>query len=100
MYYVLAQNLEERESLRKFCLSQGVGAVFHYVPLHLSPMGEKLGYNQGDLPMTEEYSSRLLRLPLYAGLSRDEQQRVVKSVLRYFEEKSLKAHSRLANSGA
>lgn len=46
----------------------GVSAVFHYIPLHTSPMGLKLGYKKGDLPKTENLSGRLLRLPMYAEL--------------------------------
>ena len=42
----------------------GILAVFHYVPLHTSPMGMTMGYRPGDLPVTEDVSSRLLRLPL------------------------------------
>ena len=46
--------------------------VFHYIPLHTSPMGTKLGYKEGDLPITEEYSTRLLRLPLYPDMTEEE----------------------------
>ena len=42
--------------------------MFHYVPLHTSPVGLSLGYEAGMLPVTESISDRLLRLPMYAGL--------------------------------
>ena len=47
---------------------RGYQATFHYVPLHTSPMGKRLGYREGMLPVTETLSARVLRLPLYAGL--------------------------------
>ena len=53
-------------------------APFHYIPLHISPVGESYGYKKGDLPITEEYSSRLVRLPLYADLKEEEQEEVIK----------------------
>ena len=52
---------------------QGIHAVFHYVPLHTSPMGRTFGYREGDLPVTEDLSGRLLRLPLYYDITEEEQ---------------------------
>ncbi|MGI6079302.1 MAG: DegT/DnrJ/EryC1/StrS family aminotransferase, partial [Fastidiosipilaceae bacterium] len=46
--------------------------VFHYIPLHSAPMGQRFGYSVGDLPVTEDLSGRLLRLPMYAGMKGDE----------------------------
>jgi dTDP-4-amino-4,6-dideoxygalactose transaminase len=68
MYYVLVSGLEQRTHvLRK--LNQGdVNAVFHYVPLHSSPAGKRFGRSQGPLPVTDDLSSRLLRLPLWVGI--------------------------------
>ena len=64
---------------------QGVGihAVFHYVPLHSSPMGRTFGYNDGDFPVTENLSGRLLRLPLFHDITEQEQTRVVDQVAAY-----------------
>ena len=56
---------------------RGIHAVFHYVPLHSSPMGRKFGYAKHDLPVTNEISGRLLRLPFYYEMSAEEQYRVV-----------------------
>ena len=60
-----------------------ISAVFHYVPLHTSEMGKKLGYQEGDLPLTEDLSERLLRLPFYFDITRDEQMRVVTSLSEF-----------------
>ena len=56
------------EGLRSF----GIEASFHYLPLHSSKMGKKLGYKLGDLPVTEEISDTLLRLPMYPSLKKSE----------------------------
>ena len=61
----------------------GVLAVFHYIPLHTSPMGESLGHRPGELPVTEDVSGRLLRLPFYFELSDTEQSFVVDRIRRH-----------------
>jgi dTDP-4-amino-4,6-dideoxygalactose transaminase len=55
-------------------------AVFHYVPLHTSPVGLGLGYTDGMLPVTEDIAGRLLRLPFYNALRDDDIQDVVSEV--------------------
>ncbi len=62
---------------------RGVNAVFHYVPLHLSPMGRAFGGRAGDCPVAESASARLLRLPLHNGLEDEEVARVVDAVTSY-----------------
>ena len=52
--------------------SYGIEASFHYLPLHISPMGKKLGYRRGDLPVTEEVAASLIRLPMYPKLKKSE----------------------------
>jgi len=68
MYYILAENLEKRTSLIQDLHNQGINAVFHYVPLHGSPAGEKYCRVSGDMSVTDDISTRLLRLPLWIGL--------------------------------
>jgi dTDP-4-amino-4,6-dideoxygalactose transaminase len=58
----------------------GILAVFHYLPLHLSPMGLRFGGRQGDCPVTEDLSDRLLRLPFFTGMSISEQNQVIDTV--------------------
>ena len=75
---------------RDFCLDElrkrGIRATFHYIPLHSSPYGrEALGYQPSDLPVTEQVSARLLRLPIYPTLRQEEVERVVAAVLEILE---------------
>lgn len=77
MYYVLmAPDIDRGEVLRSF-RSSNVGAVFHYIPLHSAPAGIRFGRAQGDLSCTTDLSERLIRLPLWIGLTEAEQARVV-----------------------
>jgi dTDP-4-amino-4,6-dideoxygalactose transaminase len=83
MFYVLLQDVHTRDALMASMKQDGIGAVFHYVPLHLSPMGEKFGYAPGDLPVTENLAGRLLRLPFYCDLSQEDQLEIVAHVTRF-----------------
>ena len=60
-------------------------AVFHYVPLHASPAGRRFGRAAGALPVTEDLSDRLVRLPLYYGLAEDEARRIAGEVAGFFK---------------
>jgi dTDP-4-amino-4,6-dideoxygalactose transaminase len=83
MFYVLLRTEQAREGLAAHLRQKGIQAVSHYVPLHLSPMGRKWGYEDGSLPVTEDLSARLLRLPLWFGLSNQEQDEVCDGVIEY-----------------
>jgi dTDP-4-amino-4,6-dideoxygalactose transaminase len=61
-------------------------SVFHYIPLHTSDIGRSLGYTEGQLPVTESISGRLLRLPLYFEITRSEQEEVVDCIFSFFNE--------------
>ena len=80
MFYILLPSLEQRNRLIERLRAAGILAVFHYLPLHLSEMGRKLGGKEGDCPVTEDISDRLLRLPFYNELTEAEQERVVAAV--------------------
>ena len=84
MFYILAEDLRTRTRLIDHLKSRGIMAVFHYVPLHTSPVGKKMGYRAGMLPVTEECADRIVRLPLYAGLSDDAMARITDEVRRFF----------------
>lgn len=86
MYYILLSTREVRDALMQDLNRQGISAVFHYVPLHTAPMGQKLGYQEGELPVTEELSGRLLRLPLYYEIRPEEQDRVVEAVTKFLTD--------------
>ena len=75
MYYIQAADLEERTRLIDFLRTRGIQAVFHYVPLHTSPMGRKFA-QEAQLPVTEDVADRLLRLPCFNTLSLPEQEAV------------------------
>lgn len=83
MFYLLMPSLESRQAMIAHLNSRGVNAVFHYLPLHLSDMGQRLGGRPGDCPVCESVSDRLLRLPLFAGLDDQALQQVVEAVQAY-----------------
>jgi dTDP-4-amino-4,6-dideoxygalactose transaminase len=72
MYYILARSGSHRDQLLEFLRSRGVGAVFHYVPLHSTPTGREVGRAHGALKNTDDLSARLIRLPMWVGLTGDE----------------------------
>ncbi|MDD1711343.1 MAG: dTDP-4-amino-4,6-dideoxygalactose transaminase [Methanoregulaceae archaeon] len=81
LFYILFRDERTRDSVMKGLKVQGIHAVFHYIPLHSAPVGLGLGYRKEDLPLTEEMSGRLLRLPMYAGM-RDEERDYIITALR------------------
>lgn len=68
MYYLLLPDVDLRDAFIQNLKSHGVGAVFHYVPLHSSPAGRRYGRASGELHVTDDVSQRLVRLPLWVGL--------------------------------
>jgi dTDP-4-amino-4,6-dideoxygalactose transaminase len=80
MFYLLFPNLEKRNTAIMHLKKRGVEAVFHYLPLHVSPMGEKYGGKQGDCAVTERVSDQLLRLPFYTSMTSDEQRYVIEAL--------------------
>lgn len=80
LYYVLLDARLERDAVLRDMNQHGIGAVFHYVPLHTSIAGRRYGRAQGELRVTETASARLIRLPMWVGLSRTQQDRVVEGL--------------------
>jgi len=80
MFYLLLPDLEARTAFIAHLAARGVKSVFHYVPLHLSPMGVKLGGRDGQCPVTERVSDQLVRLPLFMQLEEEEQSKVIEAV--------------------
>jgi dTDP-4-amino-4,6-dideoxygalactose transaminase len=80
MYYLLLRSPAERERVLAELNEGGVNAVFHYVPLHSSPGGRRHGRAHGRLPVTDDASSRLIRLPLWAGMDHETADRVIDAV--------------------
>ncbi len=83
MYYLLLPDLKSRTAFIKHMKDQGIMCVFHYLPLHLSPMGMNFGGKEGDCPVTEMMSDRLVRLPFYSGISPEDLQRVVEAATAF-----------------
>ena len=84
IYHVLMESETVRNRALAFFREHGIGTTFHYLPLHLSPMGRAMGYGEGDLPVTESVSGRLLRLPIYPSLTDDQQDAVIGAMKEFF----------------
>jgi dTDP-4-amino-4,6-dideoxygalactose transaminase len=82
LFYLLMPHLESRTRLISHLKEQGILSVFHYLPLHLSAMGRQFGGKPGDCPVTEDVSDRLVRLPFYNDLTREDQDRVIDAILQ------------------
>jgi dTDP-4-amino-4,6-dideoxygalactose transaminase len=80
MFYVLLKDGAQREGLISHLEQRGILAVFHYLPLHVSDMGRRFGGREGDCPVTENISGRLLRLPFFNNLTNAEQDDVIAAV--------------------
>ena len=83
MFYLLLPNLELRQKFIMYLRERGIYSVFHYLPLHLSDMGQGFGYKAGDCPITENVSDRLVRLPFHNALTSSEQEQVIDAILDF-----------------
>ena len=83
MFYIILPALEARQALIQHLKERDILAVFHYLPLHLSEMGRRLGGKPGDCPVTEDISDRLLRLPFYSEMSESDQEQVIESIKEF-----------------
>jgi dTDP-4-amino-4,6-dideoxygalactose transaminase len=85
MFYMLFPSLIQRQAFIAHMKSRGIQCVFHYLPLHLSPMGQQHGQAEIDCPVTVDISDRLVRLPLYNELTDSDLDRVVRAVCEFVE---------------
>ena len=85
MFYLKCRSLDERTRFINYMKERGVLCVFHYVPLHSAPAGKKFGRFHGEDIYTTADSNRLVRLPMYYHLSHDDQEFVIKSVIKFYE---------------
>lgn len=85
MFYLKCADLSTRTKLIDYLKSRGVAAVFHYIPLHSSPAGSLFGRFAGEDVFTTFESERLVRLPMYYGLSPRDRETVVRAVLDFYE---------------
>jgi len=84
MFYIKAKNLEERTKLLAFLKENGIFAVFHYVPLHSSPAGQKYGRFHGIDKFTTKESERLIRLPLFYGIKDEEIDYTISKIYEFY----------------
>ena len=84
MFYIKCRDLEERTAFISYLKKNDIMAVFHYVPLHSAPAGLKFGRFHGEDVYTTKESERLVRLPMYYGLSEEERSAVIESVLSFW----------------
>ncbi len=80
MFYIILPTKEIRDNMITSLRERGIQSVFHYIPLHTSPMGKEFGLDGRRLPVTEEYADRLLRLPMYAELTESEVIMIIENV--------------------
>ena len=85
MFYIKLKDLEERTEFISFLKEQNVNAVFHYIPLHSAPAGLKFGRFTGEDVYTTRESERLVRLPMYYGLTESDIETVINAVKHYFQ---------------
>ena len=85
MYYLLLPNLNKRASFIGYMKERNINCVFHYVPLHTSPQGKKVGVCSGRLDVSSDVANRIVRLPIWVGLSSQEQKRIIESTLSYLK---------------
>jgi dTDP-4-amino-4,6-dideoxygalactose transaminase len=84
LYYLLLPDLDNRQAMIKHLAGQGVHATFHYQPLHSAPAGLQYGrVGPEGCPVTDDVADRLVRLPIYAGMSAEDTDQVIESVLSF-----------------
>lgn len=83
MFYMLLPNLETRQRFIMFLREREINSVFHYLPLHLSNMGQKFGGKAGDCPVTEKVSDQLVRLPFHNALTSADQEMVIDAIMEF-----------------
>ena len=84
MFYLKCRDLKERTAFIRFLKERDILAVFHYVPLHSAPAGLRFGRFSGEDVYTTRESDRLVRLPLYYGLTADDQAKVIRAVRDFY----------------
>ena len=85
MFYIKVKDIEERTRLIEFLKHKDIGAVFHYVPLHSAPAGKKYGFFFGRDIYTTKESERLLRLPIYYGLAKENINKICDTIKLFWE---------------
>jgi dTDP-4-amino-4,6-dideoxygalactose transaminase len=87
LFYIITRSSKERRQLIQYFSDHGILAVFHYIPLHSSPVGEKIGRAMDNMNVTNYISERLLRLPLYFEMSDDDIDQVIGTLGKFYAKK-------------
>lgn len=85
MFYLKSKDLEERTALIEYLKQNDISTVFHYIPLHSAPAGEKFGRFHGEDVYTTKESERLLRLPMYYGLKQEDKEKVIEKIKEFYK---------------
>ena len=85
MFYIKTRDLKERTDLIFYLKGKQINSVFHYIPLHSSPAGKRLGVFHGEDKYTTRESERLLRLPMYYGLGKENIECVTESIKNFYK---------------
>ncbi len=85
MFYIKNKDLDERTEFISYMKENGVGCVFHYIPLHSAPAGLKYGRFNGEDKYTTKESERLARLPLYYNLTEEDQEKVIDTIYKFYK---------------
>jgi dTDP-4-amino-4,6-dideoxygalactose transaminase len=85
IFYIIVKSENERKNLIKYLADRSIHAVFHYVPLHSSPAGQKFGRCHGPMNVTNNLSARLLRLPLHFKLTDTQVNHVADAIHKFYE---------------
>jgi len=86
IFYLLLEGKKLRDQLLYELQNKGVNAVFHYQPLHSSPMGKKMGYSYQDFKVTNKTAEGLIRLPIYPDLKKKEMRYIVNIIKNFFSK--------------
>lgn len=85
MFYVMCKDLEEREALQRYLRENEIGSAFHYVPLHSAPYGLEVGRFVGEDLYTTNTYERLLRLPMYYNLDKNDIDKVCETIYKFYK---------------
>ena len=85
MFYIKTRDLDERSRLQSFLKERGIASAFHYIPLHSAPEGLKAGRFVGEDVYTTTAFERLLRLPMYYRIGRENIRTVVEAIKEFYK---------------
>ena len=85
MFYIKTKDIEERTALISFMKDNDINCVFHYIPLHNAPAGLKYGVFVGEDRYTTKESERLVRLPLYYGLTKEDHAKICDKIKEFYK---------------